>query len=76
MICDWGIVGGGPGGLYAAVRLTQVNATVCQFEATSRLGGRVHTLRNLGPKKDLVVDVGAYRFARHLTADSEDTTCV
>ena len=31
---------------------------------------------SIGDKQDIVVDGGAYRFARSLTADNQDTTCV
>jgi monoamine oxidase len=75
--CDVAVVGGGPGGIYAGLRVANsTNESVCILEAKSRLGGRVHTLRGLGSKADLTVDVGAYRFARRLTLDNQDTTCV
>jgi len=76
--CDTAIVGAGPGGLYTALRLlnTTGNASVCLLEGLDRVGGRVHTLRGLGPQNDLNVDLGAYRFARQLTSDNQDTTCV
>lgn len=75
--CDVAVVGGGPGGIYTALRLANTTSqTVCLLERAGRFGGRVHTLRGLGPKADLTVDLGAYRFARHLTADNQDTTCV
>ena len=76
--CNVAIVGGGPGGVYTAMRLANstANLSVCVFERRERLGGRVLTINNMGPHKDLNVDVGAYRFARHLSADKQDTTCV
>ena len=57
--------GAGTGGLYTALRLVDtetVNASaICIFEMTGRVGGRIMSLRGLGPDQDLVVDVGAYR---------------
>ena len=75
--CDTAIVGGGPGGLYSALRLANSSTvkSLCVFEALDRFGGRVHSLR-VGKRDDLVVDLGAYRFARELTDDNQDTTCV
>ena len=66
--CDTAIVGGGPGGLYSALRLANASKaeSVCVFEALDRFGGRVHSVR-VGKRDDLVVDLGAYRFARELT---------
>lgn len=60
------MVGAGTGGLYFAMRLIEagkVNGSdVCIFESTDRVGGRIYSLRGLGPKKDLSVDAGgAYR---------------
>jgi len=62
--CSHAIVGGGPGGVYTAWRLATSlpNASVCLFERHHRLGGRIASIRGLGPKKDLVVEAGAYRF--------------
>lgn len=34
---------------------------VCVFEMTERVGGRLMSLRGLGPEDDLVVDAGGYR---------------
>lgn len=67
--CDVAIVGAGPGGAYVAWRLahTRANETVCLFEQGTRVGGRVHSMRNQGPKRDLVVEAGAYRFAPNET---------
>ena len=64
MKCDVAIVGAGPGGIYFAWRLLEAepNSSVCMFERSERFGGRIYTLRGLGPKKDLTADMGAYRF--------------
>ena len=42
MLCDFAIVGGGPGGVYAGMRLAEgaPNTSVCLFEAAGRLGRR------------------------------------
>lgn len=42
------------------------------FERAERVGGRTFSLREQGTKKDLVVDLGAYRFCHSLNA----TSCV
>ena len=34
---------------------------ICVFEMTERVGGRLMSLRGLGPEDDLVVDAGGYR---------------
>jgi len=62
--CDLAIVGAGPGGIYFAWRLLaeQPSVSVCMYERSERFGGRIYTLRGLGPKKDLTADMGAYRF--------------
>lgn len=73
--CSVAVVGGGPGGLYSAWRLmngTNLNGTVCLFEASTQFGGRIITLHEEG----LTAEAGAYRYARHLTLDNQDTTCV
>ena len=59
------MVGGGPGGIYFAWRLLSsgTDQSVCLFERSDRFAGRIYTLRNQGPKADLVVDLGAYRYA-------------
>eukprot|EP01052_Picozoa_sp_SAG31_P027080 SAG31_NODE_2505_length_5592_cov_2.644639_4_plen_164_part_00 len=67
--CELAIVGGGPGGLYTAWRLavdtkTMKPSDICVFERAERFGGRTFSLRGQGTKKDLVVDLGAYRFCR------------
>jgi len=36
-------------------------SNVCVFEMTERVGGRLMSLRGLGPEDDLVVDAGGYR---------------
>ena len=67
--CTIGIVGAGAGGLYTAYRmvfdLTGANAiapsSICIFEATNRIGGRILSVRNLGPRGDMVLDAGGYR---------------
>jgi len=38
------------------------SAKVCLFERSGRLGGRIASIRGLGPKGDLVVEAGAYRY--------------
>jgi hypothetical protein len=37
---------------------------VCVFEMTERVGGRLFSLRGLGPDSDLSVDAGGYRTVR------------
>lgn len=37
---------------------------VCVFEMTERVGGRLYSLRGLGPDGDLSVDAGGYRTVR------------
>ncbi len=32
------------------------------MEATHRVGGRVYSVRGLGPNADLTLDMGAYRY--------------
>ena len=67
--CDLAVVGAGPGGAYVAWRyaLARPSSTVCIFEQNTRVGGRVHSMRGQGPKEDLVVEAGAYRFATNET---------
>mmetsp|Transcript_13606 Transcript_13606/g.38728 ORF Transcript_13606/g.38728 Transcript_13606/m.38728 type:complete len:513 (-) Transcript_13606:252-1790(-) len=62
-VCDLGIVGAGAGGAYAAWRAASDGRSVCVFERAGRPGGRIHSLRGEGPRKDLVVEAGGYRFA-------------
>lgn len=63
--CDLAIAGAGPGGIYSAWRYLAGHSTgnVCVFERSERHGGRIYSLKNQGPRKDLTVDVGAYRYA-------------
>ena len=64
--CDIAIVGAGPGGIFFAWRFLKAAETigsVCILERSNRHGGRIYSLRNLGPRADLTVDVGAYRYA-------------
>lgn len=63
--CDLAVVGAGIGGAYAAWQASEAGKKVCVFELTDRPGGRIHSLRRQGPKSDLVVEAGAYRFAPH-----------
>lgn len=37
---------------------------ICVFEMTERVGGRLMSLRGLGPESDLTVDAGGYRTVR------------
>jgi len=62
--CGLAIVGAGPGGVYTAWRLLkeQPRRRVCLFEMRNRVGGRIWSVRGLGPDGDLVVDSGAYRY--------------
>ena len=42
VVCDVGIIGGGPSGTYSAYKLTQkTNLKVCLFEKEKVLGGRM-----------------------------------
>ncbi|CAB9499075.1 Flavin containing amine oxidoreductase [Seminavis robusta] len=63
--CEVAVVGAGAGGLYAALRMVDegvVDASdVCVFEMTERVGGRLMSLRGLGPEDNLVIDAGGYR---------------
>jgi hypothetical protein len=80
--CKLAIAGGGPAGVYSAWRLLTDPATssnynaktapLCIFERSSRFGGRTFSMRNQGTKKDLVVELGAYRFCGSL--DPHNTT--
>jgi len=41
------------------IETNKVNGSgVCIFEATDRVGGRIYSLRGMGPNKDLSVDAG------------------
>lgn len=68
--CQVAVVGAGAGGLYTAMRMVdegKVNAEdVCVFDMTERAGGRLFSLRGLGPEGDLSVDAGGYRTVRCL----------
>lgn len=63
--CRIAVVGAGTGGLYTALRMVDsglVEASdICIFEQTERVGGRLFSLRGLGPDNDLVIDAGGYR---------------
>eukprot|EP00971_Amphidinium_carterae_P189009 3752249-Amphidinium_carterae.2 len=61
VMCDIAVVGAGVGGSYAAWRAADAGKSVCVFEMSDRPGGRIHSLRGMGPRKDLVVEAGAYR---------------
>eukprot|EP00660_Eupelagonema_oceanica_P009793 gene9793-10241_t len=63
--CDVAVVGAGPGGVYFAWRLLaeRPGLRVRIFERSGRHGGRILTVRRQGPRADLTVDLGAYRFA-------------
>jgi len=67
--CKFVIVGAGPGGVYTAWRMSGnngdnafVGSDICVLEMLGRVGGRILSLRNQGPKGDLTVEMGAYRF--------------
>jgi len=71
--CDYGVVGAGWAGVYAAWRLVVDSSDVrgkdlCIFEAMGRPGGRTHTTTS---DFGLKVDLGAMRFSEdmHLPAD-------
>ena len=63
--CQLAVVGAGTGGLYTALRLVDTGkysgSSICIFEMTERVGGRLYSLRGFGPDQDLVVDAGGYR---------------
>lgn len=65
--CELAIVGAGPAGVYTAWRLavdtkTVAGSSICIFERAQRVGGRTFSVYNQGTKKDLTVELGAYRF--------------
>ena len=69
--CALAIIGGGPGGVYTAWRLAVDTNTIkpsdiCIFERAQRVGGRTFSFYVQGPKQDLVVELGAYRFCSSL----------
>ena len=43
------------------------------YERSQRLGGRILSLRNQGPRGDLTADMGAYRFVDTPTKESHST---
>lgn len=45
---------------------------VCVFDMTERVGGRLLSLRGLGPDDDLVVDAGGYRTWPEFTPTAHD----
>ncbi len=63
--CKIAVVGAGAGGLYTALRMVDealvAASDVCIFEQTERVGGRLVSLRGLGPDGDLTIDAGGYR---------------
>ena len=70
-------LGGGPSGVYTAWRLAVDTKTlkpsdVCVFERAQRIGGRTFSMYNQGPKGDLTVDLGAYRFCSSYNATGCD----
>ena len=64
-MCKIAVVGAGAGGLYTALRMVDTGlvdaADVCIFEQTERVGGRLVSLRGLGPNGDMTIDAGGYR---------------
>jgi monoamine oxidase len=54
-----GIIGGGISGLFLGYKLTLLGHTVCVFESSDRLGGRVHTIHM---KDGNTFEAGAGRF--------------
>ena len=66
--CKIAVVGAGTGGLYTALRMVDEGVVegsdICIFEATERVGGRLVSLRGLGPDGDLTIDAGGYRTVR------------
>lgn len=63
--CKFAVVGAGTGGLYTAMRMLDEGKIdgedICIFDMTERVGGRLFSLRGLGPDRDLSVDAGGYR---------------
>uniref|UniRef100_A0A0G4FQU4 Amine oxidase domain-containing protein n=1 Tax=Chromera velia CCMP2878 TaxID=1169474 RepID=A0A0G4FQU4_9ALVE len=65
--CDLSLIGASWGSIYFGWRLAIDTQTVdpsrvCIFEANTRVGGRIFSVRDLPGLEDLVVDVGGYRF--------------
>jgi len=61
--CDLVVAGAGPGGAFAAWHAAEAGKKVCVLESNTRPGGRIHSIRGMGSRGDLVVEAGAYRFA-------------
>jgi hypothetical protein len=75
--CELAIVGAGPGGVYTAWRLAVDTATlhpasICIFERAERVGGRTFSLYGQGTRRDLTVELGAYRFCGSPNATGKD----
>jgi hypothetical protein len=49
---------------------------ICIFETTERVGGRLFSLRGLGPDEDLTVDAGGYRTVRIHSLTVHNTTMI
>lgn len=64
----------GAGGAYTAWRAAADGRSVCVFERAGRPGGRIHSMRGQGPRKDLVVEAGGYRFAPEPVVQHMGTT--
>jgi len=66
-----------PWQIYFAWRLLQATpaapTTVCVYERSQRLGGRILSLRDQGPRGDLTADMGAYRFVDTPTKERHST---
>ena len=79
--CEFAVVGGGAGGVYAAWRLATASEQpvaahrICVFERLPQVGGRTYTLRNQGPRADLQVDLGATVFCDCLPVSDECGQC-
>src|SRR5438105_4469018 len=65
--CDVAIIGGGPGGYYAAIRAAQLGLNTVCIEYDKTLGG---TCVNVGciPSKALLASSEHYEFAQHAAA--------
>jgi hypothetical protein len=76
--CKIAVVGAGTGGLYTALRMVDeglVDASdICIFEHTERVGGRLVSLRGLGPDGDLTIDAGGYRTVSTIATTRESWT--
>ena len=68
LACEFAVIGGGAGGVYAAWRLATAAERpvrpqdICVFERLPHVGGRTYTLHDQGPRHDLQVDLGATVF--------------